>query len=139
MAVQNALVQNSLAGSPSTAVMTTNLTRFVTDLGEVLPGAEACDRAKAASRAWRTGGAIAGFVAGCGLGAWRQAHAAPWSLARAFGACVPSGSGNGQLARLREAVSNSADITSAVNFGHPMASASGFVSASHRMNSPFIA
>jgi uncharacterized membrane protein YoaK (UPF0700 family) len=49
MAVQNALVQISLAGSPSTAVMTINLTRFVTDLGEVLLGAEASDRLKAAS------------------------------------------------------------------------------------------
>jgi uncharacterized membrane protein YoaK (UPF0700 family) len=81
MAVQNALVQISLAGSPSTAVMTTNLTRFVADLGEVLFGAEASDRANAASRAWRTGAAIAGFVVGCGLGAWCQAHAGLWSLA----------------------------------------------------------
>jgi uncharacterized membrane protein YoaK (UPF0700 family) len=38
MAVQNALVQISLAGSPSTAVMTTNLTRLVVDLGEMLFG-----------------------------------------------------------------------------------------------------
>jgi hypothetical protein len=129
--VQNALVQISLAGSPSAAIMSTNLTRFVTDLGEVLPGAEAYDRSESRVSGMAHRGAIAGFVAGCGLGVWRRASA--------FGACVPSGSGNGQLARLREAVSNSADITSAVNLGHPMASASGFVSASHRMNSPFIA
>jgi hypothetical protein len=51
------------------------------NLGEVLLGAEAGDRAKAASRAWRTGVAIAGFVVGYGLGAWCQAHAGPWSLA----------------------------------------------------------
>jgi hypothetical protein len=46
-------------------------------------------------------------------------------------------SGNGQLERLGEAVSKSADMTSAVNFGHAMASASGSVAASHRMSSPF--
>ena len=38
MAVQNALVQVSLKGAPSTAVMTTNVTRFRMDLGEVLLG-----------------------------------------------------------------------------------------------------
>jgi len=38
MAVQNALVQISLKESPSTCVMTTNTTRFVIDLGEVLLG-----------------------------------------------------------------------------------------------------
>jgi uncharacterized membrane protein YoaK (UPF0700 family) len=81
MAVQNALVQISLAGSPSTAVMTTNLTRLVVDLGETLFGAQAGDRAKAATRAWGTGTAIAGFVAGCGLGAWCQSHFGLWSLA----------------------------------------------------------
>jgi uncharacterized membrane protein YoaK (UPF0700 family) len=92
MAVQNALVQISLAGSPSTAVMTTNLTRLVVDLGEMLLGAQASDRAKAASRAWRTGTTIAGFVAGCGLGAWCQAHLGLWSLA------LPTGLALGTLA-----------------------------------------
>ena len=38
MAVQNALVQISLKDAPSTAVMTTNLTRFVLDLGGVWLG-----------------------------------------------------------------------------------------------------
>jgi uncharacterized membrane protein YoaK (UPF0700 family) len=92
MAVQNALVQISLAGSPSTAVMTTNLTRLVVDLGEMLLGAKADDRAKAASRASRTGTAIVGFVAGCGLGAWCQAHFGLWSLA------LPTGLALGMLA-----------------------------------------
>jgi uncharacterized membrane protein YoaK (UPF0700 family) len=36
MAVQNALVQISLKGAPSTAVMTSNVTRFAMDVGEVL-------------------------------------------------------------------------------------------------------
>src|ERR1700738_3008303 len=35
MAVQNALVQFSLKGAPSTAVMTSNVTRFAMDVGEV--------------------------------------------------------------------------------------------------------
>jgi len=92
MAVQNALVQISLAGSPSTAVMTTNLTRLVVDLGETLFGAQAGDRAKAASRAWCTGTAIAGFIAGCGLGAWCQSRFGLWSLA------LPTGLALGTLA-----------------------------------------
>jgi uncharacterized membrane protein YoaK (UPF0700 family) len=70
MAVQNALVQISLKDAPSTAVMTTNVTRFVLDLGEVMLGRNPGGRTKAAVRARRTGVAIAGFVAGSGLGAW---------------------------------------------------------------------
>src|SRR6266403_834808 len=85
MAVQNALVQISLKGAPSTAVMTTNLTRFVLDLGEVWLGRDPGGRAKAAVRARRTGVAIAGFVVGSCLGAWCQAHLGLWSLA------VPTG------------------------------------------------
>jgi uncharacterized membrane protein YoaK (UPF0700 family) len=80
MAVQNALVQLSLKDAPSTAVMTTNLTRFVLDLGEVWLGTNPDGRAKATARARRTGVAIAGFVAGSGLGAWCQAHVGLWSL-----------------------------------------------------------
>src|ERR1700688_4662424 len=38
MAVQNALVQISLKGAPATAVMTTNITRFMMDVGDVLLG-----------------------------------------------------------------------------------------------------
>jgi uncharacterized membrane protein YoaK (UPF0700 family) len=81
MAVQNALVQISLKDAPSTAVMTTNLTRFVLDLGEVWLGRDPGGRAKAVARARRTGVAIAGFVVGSGLGAWCQAHVGLWSLA----------------------------------------------------------
>src|SRR6185436_18979364 len=80
MAVQNALVQISLKDAPSTAVMTTNLTRFVLDLGEVWLGTNPDSRAKAMARARRTGAAIAGFVAGAGLGAWCQAHVGLWAL-----------------------------------------------------------
>jgi uncharacterized membrane protein YoaK (UPF0700 family) len=80
MAVQNALVQIALKGAPSTAVMTTNITRFMMDLGDVLLGRSPNDGAKAGERARRTGVAIAGFVVGCGLGAGCQAVAGLWSL-----------------------------------------------------------
>src|SRR5712675_2406146 len=50
MAVQNALVQVSLKGAPSTAVMTTNITRFMMDVGGVMFGHEAGEVAKARSR-----------------------------------------------------------------------------------------
>jgi uncharacterized membrane protein YoaK (UPF0700 family) len=81
MAVQNALVQISLKGSPSTAVMTTNTTRFVMDLGEVLLGRSPSDEMKAAARAKRTGLAITGFIVGCGIGAGCQAVVGLWALA----------------------------------------------------------
>lgn len=80
MAVQNILVQISLKETPSTAVMTTNLTRFVVDVGEIVLGRDPGSRAKAVERARRTGTAIAGFAAGAGLGAWCQAHFGLWSL-----------------------------------------------------------
>jgi uncharacterized membrane protein YoaK (UPF0700 family) len=85
MAVQNILVQISLKEAPSTAVMTTNLTRFVVDLGEILLGRDPGSRAKAVERARRTGTAIAGFVVGAGLGASCQAHVGLWSLAMPTG------------------------------------------------------
>ena len=69
MAVQNALVQISLKGAPSTAVMTTNITRFMMDVGDVMLGRKPVDAAKARDRAMRTWPAIVGFAVGCGLGA----------------------------------------------------------------------
>ena len=81
MAVQNAVVQISFKESPSTCVMTTNTTRFVLDLGEVLIGRSRNDGVKAGERAKRSGLAIAGFVVGCGLGAGCQAVIGLWSLA----------------------------------------------------------
>jgi uncharacterized membrane protein YoaK (UPF0700 family) len=81
MAVQNALVQISLKGSPSTAVMTTNITRFMMDVGEVVFGREPADVAKARSRAMRTWPAIIGFAVGCGLGAACEAALGLRSLA----------------------------------------------------------
>jgi uncharacterized membrane protein YoaK (UPF0700 family) len=85
MAVQNALAQISLTNVPSTAVMTTNVTHFMLDLGEVLAGGDAAAIAKARGRAIRTLPVIVGFTAGCGLGAACEAAAGLWSLALPMG------------------------------------------------------
>jgi uncharacterized membrane protein YoaK (UPF0700 family) len=69
MAVQNALVRVSLADAPSTAVMTTNVSVFTMDVGEILLGRDQSGRAKARVRARRTWPAIVGFLLGCTLGA----------------------------------------------------------------------
>ena len=69
MAVQNALVQISVKGAPSTAVMTTNVTRFMMDVGEVLFAKTPTQAAEARRRAQHTWPAIVGFIAGAGLGA----------------------------------------------------------------------
>jgi uncharacterized membrane protein YoaK (UPF0700 family) len=65
MAVQNALVRVSLTGSPSTAVMTTNVSVFTMDVGKIWFGKSQVGRAKARIRARRTWPAIAGFILGC--------------------------------------------------------------------------
>jgi uncharacterized membrane protein YoaK (UPF0700 family) len=80
MAVQNALVQISLRNTPTTAVMTTNVTHFMLDLGGALVGGDPAEVAKACSRAVHTLPVIAGFSTGCGLGAAYEAAAGLWSL-----------------------------------------------------------
>jgi uncharacterized membrane protein YoaK (UPF0700 family) len=81
MAVQNTLVQISLTGAPSTAVMTTNVTRFMMDVGEVLLGRDPDEVARARRRAKYTWPAIVGFTVGSGLGAACEAAVGLWSLA----------------------------------------------------------
>ena len=81
MAVQNALVQISLTGAPSTAVMTSNVTRFMMDLGEMVLGRDPDEVAQARRRAQHTWPAIVGFTVGCGLGAACEATVGLWSLA----------------------------------------------------------
>ncbi len=81
MAVQNALVQVSLKGAPSTAVMTTNVTRFTIDVGDMLLGHDPDQVAKSRLRAKHTWPAILGFTIGCGLGAACEALVGLWSLA----------------------------------------------------------
>jgi uncharacterized membrane protein YoaK (UPF0700 family) len=85
MAVQNALVQVSLKGALSTAVMTTNVTRFTMDVGEVLLGHDPDNVAKARRRANHTWPAIVGFAVGCGLGATSEAAFGLLSLALPVG------------------------------------------------------
>jgi uncharacterized membrane protein YoaK (UPF0700 family) len=80
MAVQNALVQISLKGAPSTAVMTSNVTRFTVDIGTVLFGRDSDDAASAFARAKHTWPAIVGFAAGCAAGAVCEAAFGLWSL-----------------------------------------------------------
>jgi uncharacterized membrane protein YoaK (UPF0700 family) len=80
MAVQNALVQLSLSGAPATAVMTTNVTRFTLDVGEVLLGRDPGERVVARRRARHTWPAIAGFLVGAGGGAAGFAVAGLWAL-----------------------------------------------------------
>jgi Protein of unknown function (DUF1275) len=62
-------------------VMTTNITRFAMDLGDVLIGRSPVDVANACDRAKHTFPVTASFVAGCALGAWFEASAGLWSLA----------------------------------------------------------
>jgi uncharacterized membrane protein YoaK (UPF0700 family) len=80
MAVQNALVQISLRNAPTTAVMTTNVTHFMLDLGGALVGDDPAEVTKARSRAVHTLPVIIGFATGCGLGAAYEAAAGLWSL-----------------------------------------------------------
>jgi uncharacterized membrane protein YoaK (UPF0700 family) len=81
MAVQNALVQISLTQTPTTAVMTTNVTHFMLDLGEVLVGRDPAQVVQARARAMHTLPVIVGFTIGCVLGAAFEAAAGLWSLA----------------------------------------------------------
>ncbi len=80
MAVQNALVLLSLQGAPATAVMTTNVTHLVMDLGEAWLGRDSSEVAKARNRAKYTWPAIVGFIIGCGLGAIAEDIFGLWAL-----------------------------------------------------------
>jgi uncharacterized membrane protein YoaK (UPF0700 family) len=80
MAVQNALVQVSLKGAPATAVMTSNLTRFARDVGDLLLGGDPAKVNQARDRAARTLPVIIGFAVGCGLGAACEVAFGMWSL-----------------------------------------------------------
>jgi uncharacterized membrane protein YoaK (UPF0700 family) len=81
MAVQNALVQISLTNTPTTAVMTTNVTHFMLDLGEALVGRDRAKADRASARAMHTFPVILGFTIGCVFGAALEAAAGLWSLA----------------------------------------------------------
>jgi uncharacterized membrane protein YoaK (UPF0700 family) len=81
MAVQNAIVQVSVAGMPSTAVMTTNISHFVADLVTLLSEPNRDLAANAAARTKHTAPAIVGFAVGCGLGAGCEIMVGLWALA----------------------------------------------------------
>jgi uncharacterized membrane protein YoaK (UPF0700 family) len=81
MAVQTALVQISLPDTPSTAVMTTNLTHFAVALGQVLAGRDVAVVDNARRCIFRTFCVIAGFGVGCAAGAAGEAQWGPASLA----------------------------------------------------------
>jgi len=65
--------------------MTTNVTRFMMDLGEVLLGRDPDDVARACRRANHTWPAIVGFAIGCSLGAAGEAAFELWSLTLPIG------------------------------------------------------
>lgn len=69
MAVQAALVQISLKGTPSTGVMTTNVTHFVVALAELLARRDVSTAEKARKRMLHILPVISGFGLGCALGA----------------------------------------------------------------------
>jgi uncharacterized membrane protein YoaK (UPF0700 family) len=81
MAVQNAVVQVSLPRAPATAVLTTNIARFTTDVGTILLEASGAEAAAARRRIDRIWPSIVGFVTGCGIGAVCEARFGLWSLA----------------------------------------------------------
>lgn len=69
MAVQNALMQLSLKNLPTTAVMTTNVTRFVLEYMDRFLGTTAERRVAASKNSRSIWPAITGFILGCALGA----------------------------------------------------------------------
>src|SRR5271154_7036193 len=81
MAVQNALVQIALTNTPTTAAMTTNVTHFMLDLGEVLVGRDDARVSQARARAMHTLPVIVGFAIGCVFGAAFEAAGGLRSLA----------------------------------------------------------
>jgi uncharacterized membrane protein YoaK (UPF0700 family) len=82
MATQNALGKLTLPGTPSTAVMTSNVTQLTIDLATLYGGREERDDlAGARRRAGVTGPCVLGFVAGCATGAVLEIRWGLWSLA----------------------------------------------------------
>jgi uncharacterized membrane protein YoaK (UPF0700 family) len=95
MATQNALVRLALPGTPSTAVMTTNITQLTVDLATLIQSrGEPGDLALARHRASATFLCILGFVTGCIAGAVLEVRCGLWALALPVGlaaAAIPLG------------------------------------------------
>jgi uncharacterized membrane protein YoaK (UPF0700 family) len=82
MATQNALVRLALTGTPSTAVMTTNITQLAIDLAALARGRGDADNiARDRRRAQVTSLCVVGFVAGCAAGAILEFRCGFWALA----------------------------------------------------------
>ena len=71
MAVQNVLVQISIPGAPSTAVLTTNITRFTVAAVESVAG-PATNRRAAHEKVAATFPPIVGFLIGCAAGCFLE-------------------------------------------------------------------
>jgi uncharacterized membrane protein YoaK (UPF0700 family) len=80
MATQNALVRIALRNTPATAVMTTNVTHLMVDVGTVLVRRCAADITEAKARALQLFPVIVGFMLGCALGAVAEAAVGVWAL-----------------------------------------------------------
>lgn len=71
MAVQNVIAQTSMRGTPSTAVLTSNVTRFTVAMVESLAGPAALRAGALGEVAW-TWAPILGFVAGAAAGGFLE-------------------------------------------------------------------
>jgi uncharacterized membrane protein YoaK (UPF0700 family) len=69
-----------VVGAPATAVMTTDITTFMMDLGAMVFRRAPNGIAYARNRARHTWPTIVGFTFGCSLGALLEAVIGPWSL-----------------------------------------------------------
>jgi len=86
MAVQSGVA--SLRGAPPTTVVTGNVTHLTLDAVEILRAREPQGADDARGRVRQTWPAIAGFAAGCGLGAAGLAAVGRWSLVLPAGLAV---------------------------------------------------
>jgi uncharacterized membrane protein YoaK (UPF0700 family) len=81
MATQNVLVRLALKGTPSTAVMTTNITQLTVDLATLARiRGDTEEVAKVRRRARMTFACVIGFVAGCAAGAALEVKFGIWAL-----------------------------------------------------------
>ena len=77
-------MQISLTNTPTTAVMTTNVTHFMLDLGAAFVARDRAEATRACTHAMRTFPVIVGFMIGCVFGAALEAAAGigPWLCPR---------------------------------------------------------
>ena len=89
MATQNALVRLAFPGTPSTTVMTTNITQLTIDLTTLARRRrERDDLATARQRAGMIFSSVVGFVVGCAAGAVLEVHFGLWALSLPVGLSV---------------------------------------------------